>query len=51
MGLYALLRWLAGHVEAARPTTFDLIGLFLGFTAAQGLGAVLLTRLFPGAAM
>ena len=51
MGLYALLRWLAGHVEAARPSTFDLIALFLVFTAAQGAGSVLLTRLFPGAAM
>ena len=51
MGLYALLRWLAGHVEAARPSTFDLIALFLAFTAAQGVGSVLLTRLFPGAAM
>src|SRR5690606_21314996 len=51
MAFYALLRWLAGHVEAARPSTFDLIGLFVGFTAAQGFGAVLLTRLFPGAWM
>jgi cytochrome c oxidase subunit I+III len=48
MGLYALLRWLAGHVEAARPSTFDLIALFLVFTAGQGAVAVLLTRLFPG---
>jgi cytochrome c oxidase subunit I+III len=48
MGLYAVLRWLAGQVEAARPSTFELIGLFLGFTAGQGVFAVLLTRLFPG---
>ncbi len=48
MGVYALLRWLAGHVEAARPSTFDLIALFLVFSAGQGVFAVLLTRLFPG---
>jgi cytochrome c oxidase subunit I+III len=48
MGLYAVLRWLAGHVEAARPATFELIGLFLAYCAGQGLFATLLTRLFPG---
>ena len=48
MGLYALLRWISGHVEAGRPSTFQLIGLFLGYTAAQGLISILLTRLFPG---
>ncbi len=48
MGFYALLRWITGHVEAQRPSTFQLIGLFLGYTAAQGLISVLLTRLFPG---
>ena len=48
MGLYALLRWISGHVEAQRPSTFQLIGLFLGYTAAQGIISVLVTRLFPG---
>ena len=48
MGLYALARWMAGHVEAARPSTFDLIALFIGFSAGQGAFAALLTRLFPG---
>jgi len=48
MGLFALLRWTTGNVEAQRPSTFQLIGLFLGYTAAQGLSSVLLTHLFPG---
>lgn len=48
MGLFALLRWIARHVEAQRPSTFELIGLFLTYTAGQGLISVLLTRLFPG---
>ena len=48
MGLYAVARWLAGHVEAARPSTFDLIALFIAFSAAQGVFATLLVRLFPG---
>ena len=48
MGLYALLRWLAGHVRADRPSTYDLIALFIVFSAGQGAFATLLTRLFPG---
>ena len=48
MGLYAIARWLAGHVEAARPSTFDLIALFIVFSAGQGALASLLVRLFPG---
>ena len=48
MGLYAIARWLAGHVEAARPSTFDLIALFIVFSAGQGALTSLLVRLFPG---
>ena len=48
MGLYALLRWLAGHVRADRPSTYDVIAQFIVFSAGQGVFATLLTRLFPG---
>ncbi|WP_122467858.1 cbb3-type cytochrome c oxidase subunit I [Brevundimonas lutea] len=48
MGVYALLRLVFGHVEARRPSTFQLIALFLGYTAGQGVFGVLLTHLFPG---
>ncbi|MBW0149977.1 MAG: hypothetical protein KXJ53_02095 [Phenylobacterium sp.] len=48
MGVYAVLRWLAGHVKPDRPSTFDLIGLFIGYSAGQGAFAALLIRLFPG---
>ncbi|MGA0544097.1 cbb3-type cytochrome c oxidase subunit I [Brevundimonas sp. VNH65] len=48
MALYAGLRWIAGHVEARRPSTFELIGLFLAYTAGQGGFMTLLVRLFPG---
>jgi cytochrome c oxidase subunit I+III len=48
MGLYAVLRWLAGHARADRPSTYDLIALFIVFSAGQGAFATLLTRLFPG---
>jgi len=50
MALYILLRRLFGHVTPERPSTVDLISLFLVFTAAQVAGAVLLVRLFPGSA-
>jgi cytochrome c oxidase subunit I+III len=49
MGVYAVLRWAFGHVEARRPATFELIALFIVYSAGQGLFATLLTRLFPGA--
>jgi cytochrome c oxidase subunit I+III len=48
MGLYAVLRWLAGHVRADRPSTYDLIAVFIVFSAGQGAFVTLLTRLFPG---
>jgi len=48
MALYAGLRWAAGHVEAQRPSTFELIALFLAYSAGQGAFSTLLTRLFPG---
>ncbi len=48
MALYAGLRWVAGHVEAPRHSTFELIALFLAYSAGQGAFSTLLTRLFPG---
>jgi len=49
MGAYVVLRRLFGLIAPERPSTVDLIGLFVAFAAAQGAGIVLLTRLFPGA--
>jgi len=48
MGLYILLRWLAGHMQPDRPTSGDIIALFIVYAAGQGAIATLLTRLFPG---
>jgi cytochrome c oxidase subunit I+III len=48
MGLYAVMRWLFGLLSADRPSTYDLIALFLTFTAAQGAFVALLPRVFPG---
>ncbi|MDG2520683.1 cbb3-type cytochrome c oxidase subunit I [Caulobacter segnis] len=48
MGLFALMRRLFGLVTPDRPATFELIGLFLGYTAAQGAASLLLVRLLPG---
>ncbi len=48
MGLFVLLRWIAGLVAAERPSTFDLIALFVIYTAGQGSFSSLLTYLFPG---
>ena len=48
MGAYAVARWLAGKIGARRTATFDLIALFIVYTACQGLVSTLLTRLFPG---
>jgi cytochrome c oxidase subunit I+III len=48
MGLYALLRWWAGHAVADRPSTWDMIALFVVYSAGQGVFAALLPRLFPG---
>ncbi|MGR6534268.1 cbb3-type cytochrome c oxidase subunit I, partial [Brevundimonas sp. RM1] len=48
MGLYILLRRTFGRLSADRPSTVDLIGLFLAYTAGQAAMVVLLIRLFPG---
>jgi cytochrome c oxidase subunit I+III len=48
MGLYVVLRQVFGRLAAERPSTVDVIGLFLAFTAAQSIGVILLVRLFPG---
>lgn len=48
MGGYVLFRLAFGYVRAAQPTTFQVIGLFLAYAAAQGAFAAALPRLFPG---
>ena len=48
MAAYAPLRLAFGYVVRERPATFELIGLFAAYTAAQGALPALLTRLFPG---
>ncbi|MET4682703.1 cbb3-type cytochrome c oxidase subunit I [Brevundimonas faecalis] len=47
MGGYILLRRMFGRLAAERPSTVDLIGLFLAYTAAQGAAVIILIRLFP----
>jgi cytochrome c oxidase subunit I+III len=49
MGVYVVLRLVARLVVTERPTTFDLVGLFVGYTAVQSAALALLVRLFPGA--
>lgn len=48
MGLYILLRRAFRRLSAERPSTVDLIGLFMTYTAAQAVIVVLLIRMFPG---
>nr|WP_313428516.1 cbb3-type cytochrome c oxidase subunit I [Brevundimonas diminuta] len=48
MGLYILLRRAFRRLSAERPSTIDLIGLFMTYTAVQAVIVVLLIRLFPG---
>ncbi|MCX7074489.1 MAG: hypothetical protein NTZ70_06720, partial [Methylococcales bacterium] len=48
MSLYVLLRWLFGRIASSRPATLEVIGLFVVYSAGQGLVGLLLTRLFPG---
>jgi cytochrome c oxidase subunit I+III len=48
MGFYVGLRWLAGHVKPDRPSTFDLVALFIVYSAGQGAISASLVRLFPG---
>jgi cytochrome c oxidase subunit I+III len=48
MGLYVLLRRVFGRLASERPSTVDLISLFLVFTVFQSAGVALLVRLFPG---
>jgi cytochrome c oxidase subunit I+III len=49
MASYVVLRWLFGYIGADRRATVQLVGLFLGYCAFQGLVDALLPRLFPGA--
>jgi cytochrome c oxidase subunit I+III len=48
MALYLALRTARDIVVRPRSVTFDVIVLFLLYTAAQGAASALLTRLFPG---
>ncbi len=48
MSLYVVLRLAFGYVQASQPAAFEVIGLFLAFSAGQGAFAALLPRLFPG---
>ena len=50
MAGFVVGRLLAGRFDHRTPTTADLIGLYLGYLALQGLGVALVPRLFPGAA-
>ncbi|MEH0199261.1 cbb3-type cytochrome c oxidase subunit I, partial [Caulobacter sp. CCNWLY153] len=47
MALYVLMRRLYGYVGPDRPATIELVGLFLAYTAGQGLVGLGVTRLFP----
>lgn len=49
MAIYLAARTSRGLVTRPRNNSADLITLFLTYTAAQGIAAALLTRLFPGA--
>jgi cytochrome c oxidase subunit I+III len=51
MAVYIVLRRLFGLVTPDRPSTVDLISLFVLFTVTQYAAVLLLTRLFPGAGM
>ncbi|MEE2850547.1 MAG: cytochrome ubiquinol oxidase subunit I, partial [Pseudomonadota bacterium] len=48
MGPFVLLRWLCGLVSSRHPATFEVVALFVAFTAVQGAATTLLIRLFPG---
>lgn len=48
MGPFVLLRWLCGLVSSRYPATFEVVALFVAFTAVQGATTTLLIRLFPG---
>ncbi|HAC01430.1 MAG TPA: cytochrome ubiquinol oxidase subunit I, partial [Brevundimonas sp.] len=48
MGLYILLRRAFRRLSADRPSTVDLISLFMTYTAGQAAMVLLLIRLFPG---
>jgi cytochrome c oxidase subunit I+III len=48
MALYLALRTGRDMIVRPRSVTFDVIALFLLYTAAQGAASALLTRLFPG---
>jgi cytochrome c oxidase subunit I+III len=47
MALYAFARLAAGLLARERPMTMESISLFLGYTAAQGVATLLVTRGFP----
>jgi cytochrome c oxidase subunit I+III len=48
MALYVTLRLAWRYVRSDQPATFELVGLFVVFSAGQGAFAATLPRLFPG---
>ncbi|WP_395674048.1 cbb3-type cytochrome c oxidase subunit I [Phenylobacterium sp.] len=48
MALYVGLRLAWRYVRADQPASFELVGLFVVFSAGQGAFAAALPRLFPG---
>ena len=48
MALYIVLRLAWRYVRASQPATFELVGLFVAYSAGQGAFAAALPRLFPG---
>ncbi|HUG46618.1 MAG TPA: cbb3-type cytochrome c oxidase subunit I [Sphingomicrobium sp.] len=48
MALYVAVRNARGLITRPRNVTFDVVALFLLYTAGQGAASAALTRLFPG---
>ena len=48
MGAYLAARTARGLVTRPRNTTFDVVSLFILYTAAQGAATALILRFFPG---
>jgi cytochrome c oxidase subunit I+III len=42
MGFYVLARWLKGLLAPERPSTADLVAMFLTYAAIQGAGSAVL---------
>jgi cytochrome c oxidase subunit I+III len=48
MALYVVLRLTWRYVRASQPATFEVVGLFVAYSAGQGAFTAALPRLFPG---